>query len=67
MDLFSTLKVNFKNLLSNSLITENLFVATVMGISKNTLKHGIESDIALTKVQGTSPNIFYGLEAYSTL
>ena len=38
-----------------------------MGISKNTLKHGIESDIALTKVQGTSPNIFYGLEAYGAL
>ena len=38
-----------------------------MGISKNTLKRGIESDIALTKVQGTSPNIFYGPEAYGTL
>ena len=44
-----------------------MFVATAMEISKNTLKRGIESDIAFTKVQGTSPNIFYGVEAYDTL
>ena len=43
-----------------------LLVATKMEISKNAFKRCIESDIAFSKVRGTSLNIFYDLEDYGT-
>ena len=56
MDLFSPLKLNFKNLLFNILTTERSFencsysssflLPQMMEISKNTFKRGIKSDIA---------------------
>ena len=65
MDLFSQLNVNFKKLINHGeklrelLLFIKLFVATMMEISKNIFKRGIESNIAFTqKYLAMSPNIF---------
>ena len=78
MYLFYLLEENFKNLLFNSLITErsfeNLYYLSSYSLSQRRRFRRIRSDVyeALNrtllkqKFWGSSPNTFYGLEAYGT-